>query len=167
MAEERGASIYSAYIKEQLAAQETRKASIEQRGSAVITSSGALVSLLFGLVTLTTRSTTYELPEGAKSWIFAAMASFVIAAIAAIITNTPLFYSGVKTSDLQQALRGSIWNDPPPIAEKRIAATDIKVLRTAKSRNTFKGFALLGAVVAEVLAVLFLALAIRVVLVHA
>jgi hypothetical protein len=167
MGEERGASTYAAYIKDQLAAQEARKASIEQRGTWVINSSGVLVSLLFGLVALLTSAKDYQVPGGAKPWIFAAMISFVVAAVAAIITNAPLFYAGVKTSDLQKALTGPIWRDSAAKAEKRIAATDLKVLGTAKSRNTLKGCALLAAVIAQVCGVIFLALAIRVILIHA
>ena len=47
-----GRSIYADFIKEQLDAQEARKVSLEQRGLAVITTSGALVTLLFGLTAL-------------------------------------------------------------------------------------------------------------------
>jgi hypothetical protein len=164
VAEERGGTVYAAYIKEQLAAQDARKASIETRGISVITTSGALVSLLFGLVGLLTGAEHYELPDGAHPWLYAAMIAFVIAAVAGIVTNVPVFYSGVKTSDLQKAVKGSIWGDTPDDAERRVAATNVKVLATAKSRNTFKGFVLLAAIVFEVLAVLFLALAIRVIL---
>ena len=167
MGQERGASVYAAYIKEQLAVQEVRKSSIEQRGAWVITSSGVLVSLLFGLVALLTGSKGYELPDGSEPLLFASMVAFVIAAVAAIITNAPLFYSGVKTADLEATVKGPIWNDSPEDAEKRIAATDVKVLATAKSRNTFKGFALLAAVIAQIYAVSLLALAIRVILIHA
>ena len=48
----RGRAIYADYIKEQQEAQEARKVSLEQRGLAVITTSGALVTLLFGLTAL-------------------------------------------------------------------------------------------------------------------
>lgn len=166
MTEERGGSIYAAYIKEQLAAQEARKASIEQRGLGVITTSGVLASLLLGLTAVLTGADDYQLPDGAKPWLFAATIAFVIAAIAAIVTNLPLFYSGVKTSDLQKAVKGKIWRDSPANAEQRIAATDIKVLATAKSRNTFKGFVLLAAITLEIVAIVFLSFAVRVILVN-
>lgn len=164
MAGERGGSVYAAYIKQQLAAQEARKASIEQRGVGVITTSGVLVSLLFGLTTVLTGADNYQLPDGAKPWLFASMIAFVTAAIAGILTNAPLYYSGVKTADLQKAVKGKIWNDPAAAAEQRVAATDVKVLATAKSRNTFKGFVLLAAVTLQIVAVLCLSLAIRVIL---
>ena len=54
--EPKGRAVYGEYIKEQLNAQEARKNSLEQRGLAVITTSGALVTLLFGLTALTCRS---------------------------------------------------------------------------------------------------------------
>lgn len=63
MSAERGSSIYAAYVNEQLAAQDSRKTSIEQRGIAVITTSGTLVSLLFGLVAVLTAADDYQYPE--------------------------------------------------------------------------------------------------------
>jgi|SRR5215207_7654715 len=161
---ERGSTLHAAYIKEQLAAQEVRKASIEQRGAGVITTSGVLVSLLFGLAAILTGAENYQLPGHAKSWLLAAMISFVVAALAAIVTSAPLFYSGPKIRDLEEAIKGPVWQESPADAEKRIAATEIKVLATARSRNTFKGYALLLAILTQVCALVFLAIAISVIL---
>lgn len=167
MEEQRGATLYAAYIKEQLAGQDARKASIEQRGTAVITSSGVIVSLLFGLVALLTGAEDYQLPDGAEPWLFAALVAFACAAIAAIITNAPLSYRGPTAAQMRGLVRGSTWEENVADAERRIAATNAGVLARAKSRNSFKGYVLLLAISAEVLAVFFLALATRVVIVHA
>ncbi|HEX8117309.1 MAG TPA: hypothetical protein VF521_08555, partial [Pyrinomonadaceae bacterium] len=51
---ESGYAAYGDFIKDELEAQDKRKASFEQRGLAVITTSGALVTLLFALAALST-----------------------------------------------------------------------------------------------------------------
>lgn len=163
MTNERGSSIYAAYIRDQLNDQEARKSSIEQRGVAVITTSGTLVSLLFGLAAVLTGVQHYQLPSGAESWLYAAMVAFVAGAIGGIATNLPLFYIGVRASELRGAVKNR-WTDSIEDAEQRVAATEVKVLARAKALNTIKGFVLLGAISAEVIAVIFLSLAIRVVL---
>jgi uncharacterized integral membrane protein len=157
---ERGSTVYAAYIADQVAAQEARKVSIEQRGLAVITTSGILVSLLFGLTTTLAGAADYQLPSGAEPWVFAALVAFVLAAIAGILINLPLRYSGVKSTALRGLLKEN-WDDSPIVAEKRIAATQVKIIATAKKRNKRKGQILFFAAGAEILAVLFLAFAIR------
>lgn len=163
MSAERGGSIYATYIKDQLSDQNSRKDSIEKRGIAVITTSGTLASLLFGLAAVLTGVQHYHLPAAAESWLFAAMIAFVVGAIGGIATNLPLFYIGVRPSELQGAVKNR-WRDSVEDAEQRVAATQVKVLGRAKMLNTIKGFVLLGAISAEVAAVIFLSVAIGIVL---
>lgn len=160
---ERGSTVYASYIGEQLAEQDTRKQSIEQRGVAVITTSGTLVSLLFGLGAVLTGVDEYELPHGAEPWLYASMIAFVLAAVGGIVTNLPLLYIGVSPDDLKDAVE-NLWDDAPNIAEQRIAATQVKVLAKARTLNDLKGYFLLAAVGAEVVAVAFLASALSVIL---
>ena len=85
-----GRAIYADYIKEQVEAQEARKLSLEQRGLAVITTSGVLVTLLFGLTALTVRrAATFDIPNTAAGLLVGALVFFVLAALLAIITNLP------------------------------------------------------------------------------
>jgi len=160
---ERGSAVYAAYIKDQLSDQNARKNSIEQRGIAVVTTSGALVSLLFGLTAVLTGARHYHLPAAAKPWLSAAMAAFVLGAIGGIVTNLPLFYIGVRPSELRSAVKKR-WHDSVEDAEQRVAATQVKVLARAKTLNTVKGFVLFGAIGAEVAAVTFLSFAIGIML---
>src|ERR1700694_370776 len=88
-----GASILAAYVQAQLARQDARKTSLEQRGITVITTAGALVTLLFGLAALSTkRAQTFALPAGASYLLVVALVLFFGAALAAILTNVPLEY---------------------------------------------------------------------------
>jgi hypothetical protein len=164
VAGDRGSSVYTAYVKEQIESQDARKSSIEQRGLAVISTSGTLVSLLFGLVAVLTGAEDYKLPGGAEPWIYAALVAFVLAAVTGILCNLPLFYRGVKAGKLGEALKAQ-WQDEAGKAEREVTVTNIDVLTQATRLNSIKGIILIVAISLEVLAVAFLAVAVRAILV--
>lgn len=148
-----GRAIYADYIKEQLEAQEARKVSLEQRGLAVITTSGVLVTLLFGLTALTVRrESTFAIPDPAAALLIAALVFFVLAALCAIITNLPRPYEGVTVAALRQAVRER-WADSEALASEMVALTRLKMLASAKKNNDVKGRALAFAMGCEILAV--------------
>src|SRR5215212_326740 len=75
-----GFRAYGEFVKDELAAQDQRKASFEQRGLAVITTSGTLVTLLFALSALATKdSQTFALPDAARRWLNGALVFFFLA----------------------------------------------------------------------------------------
>jgi len=156
---EGGAAVYASYVAAQVARQEERKGSFEQRGLAVITTSGVLVSLLFGLTAVLTGAADYHLPDGSRGWILAALVCFVVAAIAGLLTNLPLKYSGVTGDALKDVIEKR-WGDSCTAAEREVALTELKVLRQAKKRNWLKGRSLVIAIGAEIIAVLCLAVAV-------
>lgn len=160
---EPGAAVYAAYITAQVASQEERKRSLEQRGLAVITTSGVLVSLLFGLTAVLTGAVGYHLPHASQGWILAALVCFVSAAIAAILTNVPLKYSGVTADALRKTI-DERWEDSAGVAQREVALTEVKVIRRAKERNRLKGWTLVFAIAAEIAAVFCLAVAVAVIL---
>jgi hypothetical protein len=161
---DRGSTVYTDYCKDQIDEQEARKESIEKRGLAVVTTSGTIVSLLFGLVAVLTGADKYELPSGAEPWLGGALGAFAVALLAGIVTNVPLLYLGVEPKELRHAI-DSFWNDSSDTAEKRVAATHVKILARAKALNAAKGWILVGAYCAQLVAVVCLALAVRVILV--
>lgn len=148
-----GRAIYAEYIKEQLDAQEARKVSLEQRGLAVITTSGVLVTLLFGLTALSVRrASTFVIPDTAAALLIVALVFFVVAALLAIITNLPRPYEGVTVNALRQAVKER-WEDSEAVASEMVALTRLKMLASAKKNNDLKGRALVIAMASEILAV--------------
>jgi nitrate reductase NapE component len=146
-----GRAIYAAYIKEQVDAQEARKLSLEQRGLAVITTSGVLVTLLFGLTALSVRrESTFVIPDPAAALLIAALVFFVVAAL--LITNLPRPYEGVTVGALRQAVKER-WADSEAVASEMVALTRLKMLDSAKKNNDVKGRALVAAMACEILAV--------------
>ena len=159
-----GYETYGAFVKDELEAQDKRKASFEQRGLAVITTSGALASLLFALTALSTKqSDTFVLPHTAQNWISTALGLFFASAIAALVTNVPLGYAAVKADEIRARLK----EEPARSAEraaKDVALTRVRALASAKKTNGIKGWALLFALALEVLAVGCVAAAMSIVL---
>jgi hypothetical protein len=158
-----GRTLYAAYIKNQIDAQEARKSSLEQRGLAVITTSGALVTLLFGLAALSTKNaTTFDLPTAASTFLTVALVFFVLAASSAIITNLPRHYQGVTVDGLRAAVKDR-WDDSEAVASRMVALTQLNVLASAKDVNGQKGMALIAGMVLEIIAVALVGVAMGIV----
>ena len=158
-----GRSRYATYIKEQLDAQEERKTSLEQRGLAVITTSGALVTLLFGLTALSTKgAATFDIPDTASTFLTIALVFFVLAAVSAIFTNLPRSYQGVTVDALRGAVKNR-WDDTDAEAARMVALTQLKTLAAAKRVNEQKGWALIAAMGLEIIAVALVGVAMGIV----
>lgn len=149
---------YATYIASLIETQEARKSSLEQRGLAIITTSGTLATLLFGLVALLTKANDYELPRSAHPWITWALGAFVVAALLGVATNWPRRYHEAKFEDPKTLL--DRWDDSSAAARKRITTTRLKVLKRAQEVNGQKAWSLVGGMAAEVTAILLLAIAI-------
>lgn len=148
-----GTEAYAALIDRELDSQETRKASLEQRGLAVITTAGVLTTLLFGLAAFSTTSTSaIKLPGSARHLLIAALVLFFVSALAALLVNAPLIYQAVKPDDIRGRLKEEPVRDGEA-ATRDIAFTQLKALKSAKKMNGFKGWMLLVAMVLEACAV--------------
>jgi hypothetical protein len=155
---------YGQFLKDELAAQDARKASFEQRGLAVITTSGTLVTLLFALAALSTnKSQTFVLPHKAHTWLLYALLLFFLSALAALVTNAPLIYQAVEAEKVRERLR-----EKPPrstdSAAQDIAFTRADALESAKTKNSIKGWSLALAMLFEAGAVGCVAVAISIIL---
>lgn len=159
-----GYAVYGEFIKAELEIQDKRKASFEQRGLAVITTSGTLVTLLFALAALSTKqAATFVLPASAKTWLSIALVMFFASALAALLSNAPFIYQAVPVPSIRARLR----EDPSRDAEaaaKDIAFSRLDALESAKKNNSIKGWALAAAMTCQALAVGCVAAAIWIVL---
>lgn len=155
-----GYAAYGEFVKGELAAQDARKASFEQRGQTVITTAGTLVTLLFALAALSTKDApTFALPDAARTWLLVGLGLFFASALAALFTNAPLTYQVVPVEKVRKRLN----RKTPPAADravKSIALTRLDALASAKTQNTIKGWALAVALGLEALAVGCVAIAV-------
>jgi hypothetical protein len=148
-----GSEVYADFIKSMLDAEDSRKSSLEQRGIGVITTSGTLVTLLFGLTATITSAKTFTLPPAARDWLTPAAILFVAAAAAGILVNVPLFYGKIEVS---RATLEPAWEDDAPDA--RAAVTDVRLrrLQAAQGVNSVKAWILVGGAALEIAAVAML-----------
>lgn len=153
------AAAYADYVREQLRREDSRKESLEKRGLAVVTTSGAIVALLFALAGFSLRSTTYVLPHSARIAILVAAAVFVIAACLAVATNHPFETQAVKPSSLRTAVREN-WETTELSLLKQEVLTDINIWESTRSTNNLRANLLFWATIAEGLATMIVGVAI-------
>lgn len=152
--------VYAALVDEQLQEENRRKASFEARGLAVITTSAALVSLLFGLSGVVTQSDSFEFGRTPRSFLILSAALFVAAAVLGLSSNWPLRYQQVEIDNLRQLISEQYWDGEGSIASRRVAAVRVDILARARALNLLKGKLLLVGILLEVLAVLALAISV-------
>lgn len=155
---------YGQLIADQLTEERSRKSSLEARGVAVITTSGTLATLLFALTVGLTAAASFKLPNDAKLPLLLALISFVIAATSGLATNVPLIYQEPSPQALAKLVDGRYWTAPAPLGQLRVAASQVTALSAARAANNLKVKLLLVATAAELLAVIFLAWAVAVIL---
>jgi hypothetical protein len=152
-------AIFAELVIELVAAEDKRRESLEARGNSVITVSGTLVTLLLALAALVTREKTFRLPDAARDRLSIAVLASVLAALLAIATYMPQPARITDPAQLSRLLP-SIWDRGTDFALKKATATRLEQLTTTQTANDRKARALLGAVLAQVIAVLLLAWAV-------
>lgn len=162
--EPNGYEVYGTLLSSELSAQDARKASFEQRAVWVVTTSGTLVTLLLALAALSAKhARTLTLPPAGSPWLTAALGCFFLSALSAFVANLPLRYETVTAEAIEERLL----KDPPLSfnwATKDVALTRVKALKSAKFKNTVKGWALAAAIGFESLAVGFVVIAVSLIL---
>ncbi|MBV9823659.1 MAG: hypothetical protein JO144_15615 [Actinobacteria bacterium] len=149
--------VYTDFVKLLLDAEAARRTALEQKGTGVITTSGSLVTLLFGLVAVITGANTFSLPGASHGWLVAAIAFFVLSAVLALLISVPLPYGQTDITVNQLA---SWWNQPPQQAQAAVSGVRLQALTAARRMNAMKAWILIGAVVCELVALIMLGIAV-------
>ena len=150
--------LYADVVQKQLADEDQRKGSIEQRGAAVVTTSGVLIALLFGFAGFTTTAPGFR-AAGATGLLLAfALVAFLIAAVLGILSNWLLNYPVMSHAALTALINQS--DKPYPPARYRVSEARIAILTGARQQNTRKALALTGAQSFQVLALVLAGLAV-------
>jgi hypothetical protein len=157
-----GGDVYGAYIKSHFDFQQTRKTNLESKAAAIITTSGTLVTLLFGLVAVVTGASGFVLPGATHGWLIAAIMSFVVAAALAIVGSViPVPYGELI---FQPDKLAGAWNQPAKVASQNVARLQIQQSSLASRRNGVKAWLVLLGGAAELVALAMLAVAVVTVL---
>ena len=158
-----GPTVFAAMVTELVAAEDRRRESLETRGNSVITVSGTLVTLLVGLGAVVSGKDAFKVPAAARQWLSFAVVAFVVATLLAIATYAPRPTRVTDATELSRLLP-TFWNQGTDFALKKTTATRLEQLRSAQAANDRRARLLLGAVAAQVAAVIFLAWAVLTIL---
>jgi hypothetical protein len=149
------AEIYGDYVKALIESEDARKASLEQRGVGVVTTSSALATLLFALVGVVTAAKNFALPASAHGYLVVAIALFAAAVALGLLANVPLLYEQGKPTPEKLA---AVWGYSDPQAQGYVIATRLKVLSSARRSNRLKGWLVLSAGLVQLAALVVLVL---------
>lgn len=155
-------SVYGPLIDDQLERENDIKESLAQRGVVIVTTSGTLVGLIFGFSALATngKSSLLALPH-VTSFLVIAVFLFVVAAVAAILTNTAWTYEEFATSELERLCKADYWIYEDTVeAARSVSETKVGILKQARKQNERKAYALIVGFSAEVAAVSSVTLAV-------
>jgi hypothetical protein len=156
-----GNPTYAAFLAEQVKTEETRKGSLEARGVTTITTSGALATVLLGIVTLTKgKEGTISLPEPSRPWVVAALVAFVVATIFSIATNAPVSLSWTDPDEWSELI-DEIWQDDEATSQRNVAGDHLDQLKALNRWNNWKGYALIVAMVSQAVAIILVAIAVQ------
>jgi hypothetical protein len=162
-----GSAVYSDFIKSLLDTEEARTNSLQLRGLALISTSGTLVTLLFGIVAVI-KSNSSTVPSTAHGPLVVAAVLFATAAIMGIAVNVPLLGRYVKPASLVHSYTSEMWKDSRSDAEMMVAATRVKLYANARKANAFKAVLLIVGGMIEISALLPVVIAVnKIVQVHA
>jgi hypothetical protein len=137
-------------IAKELDSEQSATGSIQARGLAVISSSGTLVTLLFGLSVLATKAEHFKLPASIKPPLYVAAILLVLAAVAGIATNAPRSNELTALSRLSPLLEFPFWQYPAASAVQEVARTRLRVAQAARKSNRLRARFLLGGILLEI-----------------
>lgn len=149
------------FVDHEVVVEEARKASIEARGVATVTAASAIATVLLALVTVTKKSgqSVLVVPGGARPWVEIALACFLGAAALGVLTNYPVTLYWVTPSKLSDYIDEQ-WEALPGVTQQKIIDHQIKRLTALHKWNTVKGYVLMVAMAAQVLAIVSIVIAV-------
>lgn len=151
-------------VEDQLTEERTTKSSLETRAIGVITSSGALATLIFALAALVTKSQTYVLPGLAQAALGLTLVAFATSSVLAIVASRPRTYQEVTIESLRDIATKNAMGSPAEQGEPEIARVLVDIIAKARTENGHKARFLRSAVTLEATAAILLAVAVAVVL---
>lgn len=134
--------------------------SLQSRGLAVISSSGTLVTLLFGLSALATNVEGFTLSGWTKLPLIVAASFLVLAAIAGIATNAPRQRHALGLEQLGPLLDDEMWSARAREALQATARAQLAIAKAARVANGRMARFLLVGIVLEIAGVASIAWAV-------
>lgn len=151
-------TVYAAFVDARLKVERDRRAGLESRAANVVTSSAALVSLVFALVAVVLGK-DHTVASGARWGVIVALALFAVAGIFALVAGMLRRYTVPDDATLNTAL-GEHWTDTETTARLTCAWLDLDTLLTLRRGNNQKTWWLDWALRIQLIAAITLAFAV-------
>jgi hypothetical protein len=155
---------YATLIQEQVDQERNRKASLEQRGAFVTTSSGGLVTLLFGLVAIVAE-VPVTLSSSSVGLLITAMILFVLAVVLGICVDWPIPYGEPHGDWMKPLLTDHYWGAPSAVGSLASSKARYEIIGHFREQNAKKANVLIAAFICEVLAIAGIALVVAILLI--
>jgi hypothetical protein len=146
-------------IRERLQIEEARKSSLESRGVALVSATGAVVTVVFAFVAVMTTRESYEPPVHVTPLLISAIAAFVLSAGLALLTNIPIAYRDVSPDEVFSDIR-KYWQLPETRARMWLVAAHVSLLKSSRTGNRVKACLLIAALLADLGALVLMTLVI-------
>lgn len=151
-----GDEVLTGYVLDVLAEERARKASLEARGASLVTSAGAVVTLVLAIATFGA-----DEARGTRAgvWLLVAAVLFLfLSAACGAWLNRPVRYDEPKPGSLRHAIEDG-WEGAATAARRAVAKNAVDILEDARQKNGRKARWLTTGTILLVLAVLAIALA--------
>lgn len=159
--------LYADLIDAQLQQERDRKNSLEQRGIAVLTAAGTLVTLVFGFTIFVRGTNAVALSPLSAGLFVTALFFFVTSAAAGILSNRPTQYLEVDEEELSRLTEDTVWSwTNRVVAGQRVAQVKVAMITGARTKHAAKAELVRLAVASLALATLLLAATAASVVVH-
>ncbi|NUW40416.1 hypothetical protein [Nonomuraea rhodomycinica] len=151
---------YTSLLADQLADERALKGTLEQRAIVVISTSGTLVAIVFGFVSLVTRTPGYAMPQAVVILLGCAFAVLIAASITGLLINLPVRMDVVDDAELAGAAEHPDWNVADPESSREEYRLQAALLIRLRRVNGLRARLLFLALVLEVLALGFMAVSV-------
>jgi uncharacterized integral membrane protein len=152
-------------VRDLVAEERTNRVSLESRAGSVITTAGALTTILFGLAALITDEAGVKLPTLSRWFLGASLVLLLAASVGAIFVSLPSGQREIKAEDLLQRIRSEDdWSASDDVVGRAIAKGFAVQLVSAREINRTKARLLISAIAAEVGGVAFIGAAVALIL---
>ncbi len=142
---------YAKFIEGELKYEYDRRAALDTRALAVVSTSSGFLALVFALATLILGK-DYEFSTGGARGLVFCLATFVAAAGLGLLANRSRSY-GVPDSATLTRMIDDKWKDSETSARNICAALNIATIKTLRNGSNAKSRQLVGAFVCQLLAI--------------
>lgn len=150
---------YAPFVEQELKAERERRATLDGRGQAVVTTAGVLVTILSTVSAIAINKKLLVVSGPVRYSILSALACFILAVTLGILATINFKYDVAAGSTLVQLPREHS-TDGKEIAERNIVATNVATILSLRKGNDRKATFLFTALFAQLAALLCLAVAV-------